>query len=279
MRIWKGGAALHAVHTAKSFLRRTTALLAACMLACLAPLTVSAQTVSLPGEKVSLELDDGYTVLTPDNLKKEKEFLERLGHSTDSFKNYMKERDMLMVAANGDNTRQVQVKAFSTSFSEKVGDLSSLDGDSLEQAADSLLLQNAGDEVLSWGKVTRGDLTFLQSTCRVTDKQAEFCYIQYTTIRGGKYYALVYYNFGGELTESQTQEAAAIFRTLRLPEKKGGSLLAGGNLIVLMVIVGVLIAAALAVVVLLIVSFVKDVKARRREEEQTVHIRIKRRKF
>lgn len=270
---------MRAVHTAKAFLRRTAALLIACLLLCLLPASVSAQTVSLSDQKISLELPDGYTVLTADNLKKEKEFLERLGHSPQSFKAYMAERDMLMVAATGDNTRQVQVKAFSTSFSEKVEDLSNLDGDSLEQAADSLLLQNAGDQVLSWGKITRGDLTFLQSTCKVTDKQAEFCYIQYTTIRGGKYYALVYYNFGGEITDSQTEEAGAIFKTLRLPEKTNGSFLAGGNLIVLMIIVGVLIAAALAVVVLLAVSFIKDVKARRREEEQTVHIRIKRRKF
>ncbi|MCI8361309.1 MAG: hypothetical protein HFE86_08255 [Clostridiales bacterium] len=267
------------VHTANRLPRQAAVLLTACLLFLLLPVSLSAKTVSLAGDKIGLELDDAYTVLTADNLKKEKEFLEKLGHSPQSFKTYMAERDMLMVAASADNTKQVQVKALSTSFSEKVEDLSNLDSDSFEQAANALLLQNAGDQLLSWSKVTRGDLTFLQSTFQVTDKQAAFCYIQYTTIRDGKYYALVYYNFGGEITESQAQEAAAIFQTLRLPEKKRGSVLAGGNLILLMVIVGVLIAAALTVITLLVVSFVKDVQARRREEEQTVHIRIKRRKF
>lgn len=263
----------------KPYPKRAAALVVACILFCLAPMAAAAQTVSLPGEKITLELSDEYTVLTTDTLRQEEDLLERLGHSRDSFKRYMEERNMLMVAVTDDNTRQVQVKSYTSDFSEGLGDLSLLDDASLEQAANSLLLEEAGEGLQSWGTVTMGDLTFLKATCKVTGNSADFGYIQYVTVRDGSYYALVYYNFGGDITETQAAEADQIFTSWTLPEKKDGNLLAGGNFILQMVIVGALIAAALVIAILLIVSFFKDAKAKKREEEQTVHIRIKRRKF
>ena len=273
--------ASHPVHINR-FLRQAAALFAACLTAFLLPLSAAAQTASLPDAKISLELSDAYTVLTKDNLKKQVEFLDRLGHTPTSFSQHMKDRHILLVAATEDNTRQVQVKSYETDFSKKIGELSRLDSDSLAQATETLLAQNAGDELLTYGPVTKGDLVFLKSVNRVgkiSDKQTDFCYIQFSTIRNGKYYALVYYNASGELTESQADEAASILSSLTLPKKKGESLLVGSNEIIQIVIVGVLLVAAFVILIVLIVSFIKDVRARKREDEQTVHIRIKRRKF
>lgn len=259
-------------------LQAAAALFLACLLFLTLPCGALAETVSLSDPKVRLEIPDGYTVLLPDNLKENGEFLDKLGHTAKSFKNYMEERNMLLVAATDDNTRQIQLKTWETNFSREIGDLSSLDSQELDRAADTLLAQEADESLLSWGRVTRGGVAYLKSTAKVTEQQADFCYIQYVTVRDGRYFALVYYNFGGELTQEQEAEADALLSSLVLPEKEK-SFLAGGNYIVQMVIVGALILAAAVIAVLLVVSFVRDIRYRQREDAQTVHIKIKRRKF
>ena len=262
----------------KPGLKKVTALFVTCLLLFLLPLGAWAETVSL-SDGIQLDVPEDYTVLLPDRLKDHEEFLNKLGHSSKSFKSYMDERHMLLVAATEDNTRQIQLKSWETDFSRQIEDLSALDADALEQAADALLVREADESLLSWGKAVRGGVTYLKAVTRVTEQQADFCYIQYITVRDGVYYALVFYNFGGEVTQEQEDEADALLSSLVLPAPKGGSFLAGGNYVVQMVIVGILILAAAVISLLLVLSFIKDIRYRRREDSQTVHIKIKRRKF
>lgn len=248
------------------------------VLALLFSFSVSAAPVQIKEQKITVDIPEGYVILTPDTLKKQTDFIEHLGHSTESFKTYMKNAGMLLYAATEDNTRQIQVKSWQTDFSKEIGDLSSLDSEALEQAAAALITERPGEILLSKQQIRLGNSTYFEMTARVAGKQSDFCYVQYVTIQNGSLYALVYYNIGSELTAAQMSEARGLLSGFSV-EKRSEGALSGSNVLLQIVIISAVILAASVLAVLMLLSFIKDLRSRKSDNDVSEYIRIKRRKF
>ena len=125
-------------------------------------------------------------------------------------------------------------------------------------------------------RVAKSDGTLSLRIEKLVSAERDFSYLQYVTILDGRYYALVYYNFGGELTDAQRSEAEAIFSSLSITQKNTVSI-GGGNLlgtVLLWAAIGIL--AIFSVV--LAVSLIRDFRIRRMERARTGE-KIQRRKF
>lgn len=250
-------------------------------LLCALPFSLSAAAARVTNDehRAAVDIPDGYTVLTTDNLKKQSELLAKLGHSPTSFKKYMQDAGIFLCALNDTNTTQIQLKSGETDFTAQIGNLATLDEQALSDAMSTLVAKDSGDALIDSAQVTKGGVLYFAMTVKVTDKQKDFCYKQYVTVLNGSLYSLVYYNFDGEFSAGQSAEAENIFKSLSLTEKKGFAL-PGGNMFILIIIVSVVILAAAIVTVLLIISFIKDIMRKRRETGDVIeHVRIKRRRF
>ena len=260
-------------------MKRRVFVLALCF-ALIFSFTVSAQTVKNKANAVSLEIPDGYTVLTEDNLRRNDEFLEKLGHTVDSFRKKMEEGGILIYAATSDNRRQIQLKTWTSDFSETAQDLTRLDDEALTQARETLLEQmnQPGQAITNVAQVTTKDLIFFRITALVSGGEKDFCFRQYLTVANGRYYALVYYNDEAELSAAQQEEAESVFSTLSIEKKKSGGLIAG-NTVVQIVLITAVLAAAVFLTVLIVLSFIRDIRNRRRElEPLPEHIKMRRKK-
>ena len=143
--------------------KRIAAALLAALLSLGWVLSASASSVTANNGKISLTLPDKYTTVenTASSIADHADFISTLGHSTDSFTSYLKEAGILLFAATADNTSQVQIKSWSTDFSEKLGNLAlfSDDEDSLNQAAESLVTESTGETVIGISRVAKSDGT------------------------------------------------------------------------------------------------------------------------
>ncbi len=256
------------------------AALLVCLLLFCWTLSASAAGVTADGGNVRLTLPDKYTAVenTAASISEHASFIGTLGHSTDSFSSYLKEAGILLFAATADNTSQIQVKSWTTDFSEKLGNLAlfSDDEESLNKAAESLVTESEGEQVKGISRVAKSDGTLSLRIEKLVSAERDFSYLQYVTILDGRYYALVYYNFGGELTDAQRSEAEAIFSSLSITQKNTVSI-GGGNLlgtVLLWAAIGIL--AIFSVV--LAVSLIRDFRIRRMERARTGE-KIQRRKF
>jgi hypothetical protein len=229
-------------------------------------LPVSAVSVKMSDEGFSVEVPDEYTVLTASNLSKNKDFLTGLGHTSESFRRSMDEADIVMYAATADNRRQMQVKIWTSDFSELTGDLSQLSGEAAEQALASIGGDIGGSgQLLDSQQIIRGEMRFFRFTVRV-DGGLPFCYIQYLTVLNGKFYSLVYYNAESSLTAEQQSEAEAAFNSFTVQKQRSVGIV-DGNTLLQIVIGGIVIAAAAALAVYLIVSLYRDIKNRGSEPD------------
>lgn len=249
-------------------MKRRLFLLAVCLVAALG-FCVNAFAAENKKFGVSVAFPEEYTVLTEDTLRENREFLEHIGHTTESFRKKMEEGGILFYAATQDNRRQLQLKTWTSDFSETAQDFTRLSEDALASARDTLLrqLDEPGQTIMNTAQITAGSLIYLRITAQVTGGDRDFCYIQYLTLANGRFYALVYYNDEPELSAAQQQEAESVFSTLSVQKKKSGGTFAGGTVAQSILIVAVIIVAGV-VAGMITVSFVREIRSRRMEPEQ-----------
>ncbi|MGI6269215.1 MAG: hypothetical protein ACOYKJ_01555 [Candidatus Howiella sp.] len=260
--------------------KRIAAALLAALLSLGWVLSASASSVTANNGKISLTLPDKYTTVenTASSIADHADFISTLGHSTDSFTSYLKEAGILLFAATADNTSQVQIKSWSTDFSEKLGNLAlfSDDEDSLNQAAESLVTESTGETVIGISRVAKSDGTLSLRIEKLVSAERDFSYLQYVTILDGRYYALVYYNFGGAFTEIQRNEAESLFASLSIAQKNTVSI--SGNHALGTVLLWVAIGVLAVFSIILMISLIRDFRLRRIERVKSGD-RIQRRKF
>lgn len=241
---------------------------------------VSAATVSLSESGITITVPAQFTAVenTRQSISSNSDFIGTLGHSADSIATYMNDAGILLLAATADNTRQIQVKSWDTTFSKEIGSLAffSDDDDSLNAAVEALVGENDGETVKNISRIAKADGTLYIKIEKLVSAAQDFSYVQYVTIIDGSYYSLVYYNFGGEFTESQLSEADSIFNSMSIPIKNTINLEDGNNVLNI-----VLLWAAIVIVsifaVIIIISLFRD--AKRNREESGTGEKIKRRKF
>lgn len=244
------------------------------LLCCCLP--VGAQTVSDAAHNVTLALPDDYRVVTADTLDDQADYLETLGHSVDSFRQYFRQDGLLFFAASPDRARQVELRCLQTEFAEQVGDLSLLDEATAARMADSLI---AADTRAGWKLIEQDGLRFYEISTATSDSGGRFCALQYVTVRNGLLYDLTCYSAGETLTEADRTAAASLLAGLSIPKQSGSFSLFDAESIFLTVLIWAAILAALAAAGFLLYTFYADLRRRKNENEVSEYVRIKRRKF
>lgn len=213
----------------------------------------------------SLTLTDEYTVIDRNTLSKNKDFIEKIGYSVSSFSAKLEQSSIVMYAATQDNSRQVQVKQWTSDFSTEVGALSALSDDRLSTALEVMARPIVGNdnELISSAVGEVGDITYLCYTVRVGQA---FCYTEYVTVAGGKCYSLVYYNSSANFSEEESAERDKFISSLSISDASASSIWGGYSLTVRIVSAALIIAAA-SFAVYLVITFVRDFKRRRNSPE------------
>lgn len=243
-------------------------------------LTAAAKSVSNSDWDVEINFPDEYIVLTTATLSKNTEFIESIGHSKESLRKAMNSGNIIFYAANEKNTKQFHVKCWTTDFSERIGNLHSLSGESREATLDSIkkILVSDGHEILFSNSFTHGESLFLKLAVSVKGDNP-FCYIQYITVLAGNFYSLVYYNAHSYLTVAEQKEADSILSALKIRAKGEGSGISVQE-IVYFTLVGLVLVGALFIIFVILRSFLVDYKISKTEPEIIPdRIKIKRNKF
>lgn len=249
-------------------MKRFVGLVLALLIILLLPFAVAALGVG----GVSMDIDETeYAVLTKDTLKSKTELVESLGYTTESITKYFKDNNLLLFAANADNSRQVQIKSTETEFTRQLGDLDTLDNEQIIEIAKKILPSSVNENYIV---IKSGDMYLLEFTLLSSDGQGKFCNRQYVTIRGGKLYSVSFFENGEQLSDDFSAQADSMLQSLNI---EGGGITANdAGDITIAVIVWVLIAVAAAVAVWMIVSLVRDAARKNEGEERIV---INRRKY
>ncbi len=223
----------------------------------------------------AITLPDGAIALNRSNLSRNSDFIERLGFSVKSFRSKLEESNILLYAADSDNTYQIQVRVWESTFSREIKNLSGLKGDRLNEAL-SLLGGNisASDSKLIDSRVIWvNEQPYLNYTVKVEEA---FCYVESLTVVDGKCVALVYYNSNPTFSTEDSAAQQKLISSLKIDRKNNGSWGSGYNLL-LRVVCALLVIGASVVVVFLISGFIKDIK-NRREQPEIIPDRIKMRR-
>ena len=229
--------------------------------------SAAAKTVSNSDYGIEIDFPDDYIVLTTGNLSKNADFVESIGHSSDSLRKAMKNGNILFYAANGSNTKQLHVKCWSSDFSERIGDLGSLSDESRAAAMESIqkILVDDGNQILFSSSFTHGDCLYFKIAVFV-DADEPFCYIQYITVSGGRFYSLVYYNAHGYLTVAEQKEADSVLSGMKIDISDQGQSVDFQD-ILSFVLMAVLIIGALTAAFLVLRSFYTDYVGSKDEPE------------
>lgn len=224
---------------------------------------------------MTVTLPDEYLILTEKNLSHNTDALKSWGHSVDSFKRLMNDKNIFLYAVDGKGDNQFQLKCWDSDVAATIGDLSSLGGDGLTDAMAAIgegIAEGEGN-LLESSVVSQSGQPFFRFTVNV----GSFCYVQYLTVCGGKFYSMVYYNSTAELTDAQRQTAESVFTTVKV---SGGSStgLFNSNNIATVILLGVGILAAVCGIVWVIMTIVSDIRRRRSEPDEIVPDRIEMRR-
>lgn len=241
-------------------MKRVVAILICITAAFLGTFSALADSYSVDNGNITANSPPDYSVITKDNIKKMTETVERLGYSVESLKNHMNKNNILLIAVNNENTTQFQLKFSKTDFSNNVETLSGLEQSTLDEIGQKLFLSHY-------------DIKTINKTVYYVYKSenTEYDSIQYITIANGKIYTLVCY-------VADDNEAYSFASGLKIKSKKAITLFSGAS-ILQMVLFIIIFVIALAGVVFIIYTLVRDYYNKKKQNEFTQVIKIKRRKM
>jgi len=223
-------------------------------------LTVQAEAYTFKDENLQIDFPDGYTVLTPNNLSKNSDIVEDIGHSVTSLKTKMNNDGIILMAVAEENQQQIQLKSATTTFTSQIVSLSSLSSSQLDTVAKQIV----GND---YEVVYKNGTVFL----KISTSTREYNSSQYITVENGKLYTLVYY--GADQSRLDTVLNSMIIT------KNSKFSLHDGTTIFQIVLISAFVVTVLVAIVLIIISFIKDFKKRNDNNDVRDYIKIKRRKF
>ena len=223
----------------------------------------------------SVALPEDYTVIDRDNLSKNKDFIEDLGYTANSFSTKLEQANIVMYAATADNSHQVNVKRWQSDFSQEIDSLAKLKEEPRQTALDTMaksITDKSNNQLLDASVEKVGDAVYLRYVVRADGK---FCYTEYITVVNKYCYSLVYYNSSAEFTEAELSERDKIIESFKIDNESTTDFL-GINIVVIRIISAVAVIAAVIFAVYIISSFVRDIRNRRNSPEVIPdHIKMK----
>ncbi len=209
---------------------------------------VSAQTFG----KLNIEFDESFVTLTEESISKNPEIVEWLGYTDSSMQKYFEDNDLVVFAANEDNSRQIQVKCRETEFSKQLGDLSLLDEENAENIVEKILPIGAND---SYSLLWIDDMLMYELNSVSSDSGGSFCSVQYVTIRDGKLYSIGFFENGTQLSNEFKDIIDRTVSTLSISTDNKVTVSHAENLTEVIIVWVLIIVAAVGTVGLLVSIF------------------------
>lgn len=120
---------------------------------------------------------------------------ERLGMTEEEIKGYLKDNDIVYLAVDEKNERQIRLSVSETGFSKSVGHLSGLSDEKIRALMPELIGAEQG-EILK-----KGEQKFIRQQLRLSDSGGEYLLTRYITVEAQKYYVLTFYTQAGVKTD------------------------------------------------------------------------------
>lgn len=163
-------------------LKKTVCAAAALLLFC----------VQLTAAAAEIEISSGEGFYTSD---KDSEAVARaLGMSASELDDYCVENNIVYIAVNQENSKQIRLSAARSSFSESVGNLSGLSDSSLKP----LIPDITGDSGVGAEIIEKNGQKFIKNYLSASDSGGQYTVVQYITVAGKTDYVLSFYTSAGE---------------------------------------------------------------------------------
>ena len=139
--------------------------------------------------KISIDAGDEFTVYGEDSGKA----AEILGMSETELDGYVSQNNIVYLAVNEDNTKQIRLTVDATAFSESTGNLSLLSDSEIEE----LIPDITGDSAVKGEIIENGGQKFVLSRVSSEDSGGGYTLARYFTVAGDNEYILSFYTSDG----------------------------------------------------------------------------------
>ena len=231
------------------------------ILICLFGLTAFAETPK--DVNISLNVGKEYFKITEETVSQNVDIIENLGYTKSSFKELFTKGSLVAFLLHSETKTQIQIRVDNTPFSEKLENLSLLEGDNLKNVANEI-------SASAKGVVTVGDTVFVQSVTNTDDETGKYSVSQYVTVKNGSLYTFSFYS----AAPNESFEIATLSQMPIKTLKKKASLSETVSLVLMILFV-------LGFIVLggfLIISIISQFK-RNEDNDVREFVKIKRRRF
>lgn len=226
------------------------------------------------GRSLSVSYPEDYTVLTEENAAQNEELIEKLGYGVSSFQKYLRQKGIVSLAVNKDNSRQFRLIEQTTDLTSELKNLEGVSDAELEAVAEKLL--PSGYAYL----LRRSGVPYFEVHTEISAAKESYCTVQFITIKNGRYYSLNYYGSSAKLSDEERTLALSVLNTLKIPDSGGFStvITRGGTMrAVYLAILGAAVLLGIIIAVWLSTSLIRDFK-KRRSDEAVGSFKIKRRR-
>ena len=135
---------------------------------------------------VSLTPGDEFSVFPEDT----KAISETLNMQSDDISRYCTENNIVYLAVDGDNSRQIRVTVYTDNFSNSVVNISGLSNDKISALAEDI----TGIEGIRGEIINKGGQKFLKTQLRSNDSGGSYILTQFITVADRKNIILSFYN-------------------------------------------------------------------------------------
>lgn len=118
-----------------------------------------------------------------------------LGMTASELEKYCTENDIIFIAVNEENTKQIRVSVAESAFSGSIGNLSNLSEDKITALIPDITGADSGEIVTNNGQ------SFIKTAETLSDSGGEYSIISYVTVAAKKDYVLSFYTASGTSTD------------------------------------------------------------------------------
>lgn len=224
---------------------------------------------SVKQNNIEIDIPREFKVINKENVSEYKDYIESIGFSKSSFKNYLDSNSILIYACDMKGS-EIVVSSFSFDFSAEISDLYYMNEEDIRQVF-SNVLGNREYEIID-----KGENRFLKYDYSSSDKGGSFSGVQLLTVKNSKVYSIIYTVPSNASVNEKTIDALAAGAVFKgdssLPAKKVDN-------IATFIILSLAIIVFLITAGYIIFTFVLDIKKRKNQSDVAPYVVIKRRKF
>ncbi len=191
---------------------------------------------------------------------KDKKLAEILNLSSDELENYVKENNVLFLAANDDNSKQIKLISTVTDFSSSVINISYLSNDKISRLTEDI----SGFEGVSGDIVKKGGQKFIKLELKSADGNEDYFLTQYITVAEKKTFVLSFYTPENDNIDFIEKTFESFKYQGFLEKSEEASALNGRLIYPIIILLGVFILIAGFIGY----TFIRDLKSPKLNEEQ-----------